>query len=255
MDKSVEIDLLRLEVFQVNYKRIYQFWVNTVLRGTFWCLYWNNAPDAGVRFGSTRTPLVPDRIYLLSPNANLRTYCDSKTVEQLYCHFYLPGCESPEKLLPLPITPELEALRSRTLAETRTGSPLRFFSALSLIGGALHALPAEKLRLRVSSPEMNGIEQFILARLGSDLDVEALAAHCHLSEREFSRWFRNSFGMTPYAWIIARRCERAAMMLRSSGESIESICGATGFRDRNYFTRIFTRRFGVPPVRYRRENS
>jgi AraC-like DNA-binding protein len=65
------------------------------------------------------------------------------------------------------------------------------------------------------------------ARYREPLDVAALAGAAHLSPAHFSREFRRAFGETPHQYLLTRRMERAAALLRNTDRSPTSTCGST----------------------------
>ena len=83
------------------------------------------------------------------------------------------------------------------------------------------------------------------------LDVPTLARSAHASPAHFSREFRKAFGETPHQYILTRRLERAAALLRSTDRPIAEVCLAVGLRSIGSFTTSFTRAYGVPPAAYR----
>ena len=89
------------------------------------------------------------------------------------------------------------------------------------------------------------------ARYHEPLDVAALARTAHLSQAHFSDHFRRAFGVPPHAYLLTRRLERAAALLRSTDRSVAEICFAVGLRSVGSFTTSFTRTFGVSPTAYR----
>src|SRR6478672_6246663 len=89
------------------------------------------------------------------------------------------------------------------------------------------------------------------ARYHDPLDVPALARVAHLSPAHFSREFRRAFGETPHQYLLTRRLERAAALLRNTDRSIVQICLAVGLRSVGSFTTSFGRAFGVSPTAYR----
>ncbi len=89
------------------------------------------------------------------------------------------------------------------------------------------------------------------ARYAEPLDVDDLARAAGLSRAHFSREFRRCFGESPHAYLLTRRLERAAAMLRSTDRSVAEICFAVGLRSVGSFTTSFTRTFGVSPTAYR----
>jgi len=88
------------------------------------------------------------------------------------------------------------------------------------------------------------------ARYREALDVPALAA-AHLSPAHFSREFRRTFGETPHQYLLTRRLERAAALLRTTDRSVADICLIVGLRSVGSFTTSFGRLFGLSPAAYR----
>jgi len=89
------------------------------------------------------------------------------------------------------------------------------------------------------------------ARFDEALTVDDLAEVAHLSRAHFSREFRKAFGETPYAYLLTRRLERAASLLRSTDYSVADICMQVGLTSVGSFTSSFTGRFGKTPTEYR----
>src|SRR5579871_3267156 len=89
------------------------------------------------------------------------------------------------------------------------------------------------------------------ARYAEPLGVEEMAAAAGLSKAHFSREFRRAFGESPYAYLLTRRLERAAALLRSTDRSISDICLSVGLTSLGSFTTSFTRTFGLSPAAYR----
>ena len=89
------------------------------------------------------------------------------------------------------------------------------------------------------------------ARFADPLDVPALARSAGLSPAHFSREFRKAFGASPHEYLVARRLERAAELLRTTDLAVEPVCRAVGLRSVGSFTTSFGCRFGVAPAAYR----
>jgi AraC-like DNA-binding protein len=89
------------------------------------------------------------------------------------------------------------------------------------------------------------------ARYFEPLDVDDLAGAAGLSRAHFSREFRRAFGETPHAYLLTRRMERAAALLRTTDRSVADICFSVGLQSIGSFTTSFTRTYGVPPASYR----
>jgi AraC-like DNA-binding protein len=83
------------------------------------------------------------------------------------------------------------------------------------------------------------------------LGVDDLARAAGLSRAHFSREFRRTFGESPHAYLLTRRLERAAALLRNTDRSPTEICFAVGLQSVGSFTTSFTRTYGMSPTKYR----
>ncbi len=92
------------------------------------------------------------------------------------------------------------------------------------------------------------------ARYFEPLSVDDLAAAAGLSRAHFSREFRRAFGESPHAYLLTRRLERAATLLRTTDRSVADICLSVGLQSIGSFTTSFTRTFGRSPTAYRAEH-
>ena len=89
------------------------------------------------------------------------------------------------------------------------------------------------------------------ARYFEPLDVEQMARAAGLSRAHFSREFRRAFGESPHAYLLTRRLERAAALLRTTDNSVAEICLAVGLQGVGSFTTSFKRAYGRTPTAYR----
>jgi AraC-like DNA-binding protein len=83
------------------------------------------------------------------------------------------------------------------------------------------------------------------------LGVEDMAREAGLSRAHFIREFRRAFGDSPHAYLLTRRLERAAALLRSTDRQVADICFSVGLKSLGSFTTSFTRTYGVSPTAYR----
>jgi AraC-like DNA-binding protein len=89
------------------------------------------------------------------------------------------------------------------------------------------------------------------ARYRDPLDVPTLARAARLSPAHFSREFKRTFGETPHQYLLTRRLERAAELLRNTDRSVAETCFAVGLASVGSFTTSFRRAFGMTPTVYR----
>ena len=89
------------------------------------------------------------------------------------------------------------------------------------------------------------------ARYFEPLTVADLAHSAGLSPAHFSREFRRTFGESPHQYLLTRRLERAAALLRNTDRTVTEICFAVGLTSLGSFTTSFRRVHGVAPLAYR----
>ena len=89
------------------------------------------------------------------------------------------------------------------------------------------------------------------ARYSEPLGVDEMAAAAGLSRAHFSREFRRAFGEAPHGYLLTRRLERAAALLRNTDATVTEICLDVGLTSVGSFTTSFKRTFGKTPTAYR----
>lgn len=88
----------------------------------------------------------------------------------------------------------------------------------------------------------------------NDLSVKDLADICGISEAYFHRIFTEKFGISPKEYIINRRIEYAKKLLLSKQFSVGEIAEMCGYSEPCHFSREFSKRTGVSPNKYIKEN-
>jgi AraC-like DNA-binding protein len=81
--------------------------------------------------------------------------------------------------------------------------------------------------------------------------VDDMAYAAGLSRAHFSREFKQAFGVAPHAYLLTRRLERAARLLRVTDRSVIEVCMDVGLQSVGSFTTSFRRMFGKTPTAYR----
>ena len=96
------------------------------------------------------------------------------------------------------------------------------------------------------------LAEWLDAHLAEPVSVGEMAAFCALSEAHFAHAFRASFGVAPHEWIVGRRIERAAALLRARRMlPLDEVARATGHASASHLVRRFKAARGVTPGQYR----
>jgi len=82
--------------------------------------------------------------------------------------------------------------------------------------------------------------------------VASMIQLSELTERTFSRRFKQATGMAPIEYVHTLRLEEAKQLLESSDEPVEAVAQEVGYEDAAFFGRLFRRKVGVTPTQYRK---
>ena len=123
-------------------------------------------------------------------------------------------------------------LLERLLCQSRTITP-------ESIPGSLSALQWSRVR------------DYCFSHIDQRITLDDLAGLCDLGRFPFLKQFKRTIGMTPHAWLLRLRLERACGLLSGSEQPIIDVAHAVGFYDQSHFNRAFRQAFGVAPSRYR----
>ncbi|MCU6711456.1 AraC family transcriptional regulator [Paenibacillus sp. J5C_2022] len=85
------------------------------------------------------------------------------------------------------------------------------------------------------------------------LSLSDMSGHMHLTPQRLSALFQAAIGISPYAYLIGVRLQKAKDMLAAhSGMSVKEIAYATGYRDESHFVSAFRKQTGMTPNAFRR---
>jgi AraC-like DNA-binding protein len=102
----------------------------------------------------------------------------------------------------------------------------------------------------LTSVQWQRIKEYCDVHLAEKITLEELAALCNLERFHFLKLFKQTVGMTPHAWVIRLRLERACSLLSHTDRSLTQVAQEVGFYDQSHFNRAFRQAFGVSPSKY-----
>jgi transcriptional regulator GlxA family with amidase domain len=97
--------------------------------------------------------------------------------------------------------------------------------------------------------------RYIHDNLSGALGIEEISSQVAISSRHFGRLFRRFTGTTPAAYVETARMDRARHLLAHTDRPIKDIAVTVGYPDHHHFSRVFARRYGKPPGRWREEGG
>ena len=93
--------------------------------------------------------------------------------------------------------------------------------------------------------------KFMDANFLESPSLEEISKLSFLAPNYFHRLFSNTFGMSPFRYMLERRMNLAKRMLSSSWLTVKEISGRCGYGSEFHFSRAFGRHFGMSPSKYR----
>jgi AraC family transcriptional regulator len=124
--------------------------------------------------------------------------------------------------------------------------------SLSLLSYATERIPVSRLRVTgaLSEAQRRRLAQYIRDRLGEDLALSELAGFVGLGPRQFTRVFREAFGVTPHRYVLNQRLDEGARHLENGLLDITEIALSLGFSSQSHFAAAFRKRFDETPRKY-----
>ncbi len=101
----------------------------------------------------------------------------------------------------------------------------------------------------ISAPEqyVRRAAEYIRANFARPITVEGLAGAMGIDRRYFSRIFTESMGISPQAYLVGFRLEKAAALLADRRCTVGEAAKSVGYEDAFVFSRMYKKRYGLPP--------
>ena len=103
--------------------------------------------------------------------------------------------------------------------------------------------------------QVKRVVAYIDSNIGLSSRVSDLAGIVQLSVSHFSRLFRESFGVTPLAYVKARRIRHAQAIMLNTRKPLSQVALDCGMSDQAHFSRVFRKVVGISPSLWRRAQS
>jgi AraC-like DNA-binding protein len=97
----------------------------------------------------------------------------------------------------------------------------------------------------------DNVKNFLRENLYRDIPVEEMAATMNLSRSHFTRIFSREMGMSPRMYLEDMRLKTAMDILFQKGSTVKETAARCGIYDVNYFCRLFKKRYGISPGKYK----
>jgi AraC-like DNA-binding protein len=99
------------------------------------------------------------------------------------------------------------------------------------------------------------VRTYIDSNLHRTIHIRDLSAVARRSPAHFSRKFKLAVGVSPHAYVVRRRLEKACHLMMTSAASLSEIALSVGFSDQAHLCRLFRQAFGQTPANWRRDRE
>lgn len=98
-------------------------------------------------------------------------------------------------------------------------------------------------------------KEYIENHYVEDITLENMAEYVNISPQYFSKLIKKTTGFNFIDWLSMFRVKKAKELLTNSNLSVKEVCFMVGYKDPNYFSRIFKKRVGITPSEFVQANS
>lgn len=95
------------------------------------------------------------------------------------------------------------------------------------------------------------VKQYIKKHLQEEINIYEMGEELHFNSQHLSRVFKSKTGYGIAEYITVMRMNEAKRILVETTIPIKDVAGMVGYRDYNYFTRVFKKEFDLSPREYR----
>lgn len=99
------------------------------------------------------------------------------------------------------------------------------------------------------------IRRYIDLHFKESLTLDLLAQEAHMNKYYLSHAFKREYGISPINYMISRRIEESKYLLTETDLSLSQISQLLGFSSLSYFSQVFRKSQGIPPIEYRQNTK
>ena len=237
-------------VCNLHYQREWQV---VVPKRPFWRLWWNDCEAASVITSNDEVALTPEHFVLVAPHTDFSVSLRNPT-EHLDVHFELaePFESAAPGLYTVSATPGLIENLKEACSLSEENRRRQLLLLTRVVSDVFLQLPGDVWQDSISDERIARVLRAMSTQLGESLSNRHLAKMAHMAPTAFIRRFKQVLGRSPQSYYLQKRLDQACIMLETGNQSIDLLAEECGFCDRNYFSTVFHKHFGISPAAFRR---
>lgn len=248
---------LNMDILVFEHVKLGSGWRAEGLRSPFTRIYLVTKGEGELRFGEERVRMLPGNVYVIPAGVTFSYGCKDG-FEKTYFHISVRHPSGYDILSTLHhhlIFPDEEGARlvRECLGADTAGKVLRIKAYLySLICTCMERAEGE-IPLVGYSDYVTEVMAYIEKNLSASLTVKEMADALYTSPGRLRKTFRTETGRSVGRYITDRVLQVAELEVRRGELSVKEISEKLGFCDQFYFSRCFTKQYGISPLRYRKK--
>ncbi|AGL21574.1 AraC family transcriptional regulator [Actinoplanes sp. N902-109] len=197
------------------------------------------------------TPVKVGTAKPASGTADFEFLCGAYRLQHADVHPYLSAL--PELIVVNPATRSVvDLLDEHESSPKPSGDTARYALLDLMLIGALSQWLTSADQPPTPDPAITAILRTIDDSPHTRWSVQDLSRAAGMSRATFTRRFASAVGRTPQAYLLGRRLDLAARLLRETDEPLASIARRTGYATQFSLAAAFRREYGIPPGSFRR---
>ncbi len=233
-------------------------WVCEAARAPYSRVYMIQAGEGVITYHGKTVRLLPGNIYIIPAELDFAYSCDNY-LEKLYFHVNILRYNQYDLMAECKECIVLSNRQEDITYAAREWEKQDVFGAFMMKSLLYRIMEEALVKANVS---LGGIEDysdavrqtihFVDENLRATLQAKDIAEQLYVSAGVLQKRFRKEVGVSLGKYIDDRLMFKAEQMLHTKGASVKDISDQLGFCDQFYFSRCFSKRYGVSPVRYRK---
>ena len=225
----------------------------------FWRLYYNFKKGHKVVFRNFEAELTPENIMLI-PDHQLFDSVGTKPVPHFWMTFSPARRSDLRQKIPIMLRPErceLDIIRKITALyndNSECSDRKRAFSLSLALLSIVLSRPEIQWQTN-NSPKIEKASKFIENNYASSISIHDTAGKAGMSHAAFIKAFKLYQGITPARFLMQVRIRQAADLLVNTNLTMEDIAEQTGFQNRDYLSRVFSKITGKAPAQFRKTHT
>lgn len=248
---------INMDILQTQWIRLSESWKAENLTSSFTRVYMVISGEGYLKYEDKHIQMLPGRVYVIPAGVSLSYGCIGH-LEKLYFHLSLPHTNNLDlfmgvnKIFEFEDKDNIDMLMKVSEGDTAQSVMKTKAYLYSLISKCFDE--SKDIKLRKYSEYVTEILSYVEGNLSAGLTVDKIAEELFTSPAKIRKKFLDETGTTIGKYIDERIMFMAELEVRAGKKSIKEISDELGFCDQFYFSRCYSRKYGISPMRYRKDS-